>query len=131
MNETLLVLVSIVIYIILLSLCVIKSNDSNKKNIKMILVISTIVFIIGIILYANAITPHEWVKDMNTPSDYWESDPRMKEYIESNKVLIIFRYYGGILLIILSYIGNIIAIVKNNKKTPKDKAKKIDAKGIM
>lgn len=128
MNETLLTIVFIVVYIVLLSLCIMKliNSNNNKKGIKMILIISTIVFIIGIILYANEVTPHEWVKDLNKPSDYWENDLQMKEYIEANKVLINLKYYGGILLIIISYIGNIMAIVKNNKKATKDNTKIID-----
>lgn len=115
--ENILVIIFIVIYIALLGLCIIKSinsNKNNKKMINMILIISTIVFIIGIILYANEVTPHEWVKDLNTTG--LDDDPRMKEYIEANQVLINLKYYGGILLIIISYIGNIIAIVKKDKK---------------
>ena len=90
----------------------------------MILAISTIVFIIGIILYANNVTPHEWVKDLNTSG--LDDDLRMKEYIEANKGLINFKYYGGIILIIISYIGNIMAIAKSNEKATKDNTKIID-----
>lgn len=118
MNETLIIIVFILIYIALLSLCIMKLINSNsKKMIKIILAISTIVFIIGIILYASNITSHEWVKMLNT-SD-WENELDLKEYVEANKVLINVKYYGGILLIILSYIGNIITIIKNNKKLEK------------
>lgn len=126
MNETLLTIVFIVVYIVLLSLCIMKliNSNNNKKGIKMILVISTIVFIIGIILYANNVTPHEWVKDFNTSG--LEDDLRMKEYIEANKGLINLKYYGGIILIIISYIGNIMAIVKGNTKVTKDNTKIID-----
>ena len=125
MNETLLTIVFIVVYIVLLSLCIMKLiNSNNKKGIKMILAISTIVFIIGIILYANNVTPHEWVKDLNTSG--LEDDLRMKEYIEANKGLINFKYYGGIILIIISYIGNIMAIAKSNEKATKDNTKIID-----
>ena len=125
MNETLLTIVFIVVYIVLLSLCIMKLiNSNNKKGIKMILAISTIVFIIGIILYANNVTPHEWVKDLNTSG--LDDDLRMKEYIEANKGLINLKYYGGIILIIISYIGNIMAIVKSNEKTTKDNTKTID-----
>ena len=125
MNETLLTIVLIVVYIVLLSLCIMKLiNSNNKKGIKMILAISTIVFIIGIILYANNVTPHEWVKDLNTSG--LDDDLRMKEYIEANKGLINLKYYGGIILIIISYIGNIMAIVKSNEKTTKDNTKTID-----
>ena len=126
MNETLLTLVFIVVYIVLLSLCIMKliNSNNNKKGIKMILAISTIVFIIGIILYANNVTPHEWVKDLNKSG--LEDDLRMKEYIEANKGLINLKYYGGIILIIISYIGNIMAIVKSNEKATKDNTKIID-----
>ena len=127
MNETLLTIVFIIVYIVLLSLCIMKlinSNNNNKKGIKMILVISTIVFIIGIILYANNVTPHEWVKELNTSG--LEDDLRMKEYIEANKGLINLKYYGGIILIIISYIGNIMAIGKGNTKVTKDNTKIID-----
>ena len=125
MNETLLIIVFIVVYIVLLSLCIMKLiNSDNKKGIKMILAISTIVFIIGIILYANNVTPHEWVKDLNTSG--LEDDLRMKEYIEANKGLINLKYYGGIILIIISYIGNIMAIAKSNEKATKDNTKIID-----
>ena len=125
MNETLLTLVFIVVYIVLLSLCIMKLiNSDNKKGIKMILAISTIVFIIGIILYGNNVTPHEWVKDLNTSE--LDDDLRMKEYIEANKGLINLKYYGGIILIIISYIGNIMAIVKGNPKVTKDNTKIID-----
>ena len=125
MNETLLTIVFIVVYIVLLSLCIMKLiNSNNKKGIKMILAISTIVFIIGIILYANNVTPHEWVKDLNTSG--LEDDLRMKEYIEANKGLINLKYYGGIILIIISYIGNTMAIVKGNPKVTKDNTKIID-----
>lgn len=116
MNETILVIVFIVIYFVLLSLCIMKlinSKNNDKKLTKIILIISTIVFVIGIILYATGITPHEWVKMLNTSN--WENDPEMEEYIEANKVLINLKYYVGIILIITSYIGNIIAMVKNNK----------------
>ena len=125
MNETLLTIVFIVVYIVLLSLCIMKLiNSNNKKGIKMILAISTIVFIIGIILYANNVTPHEWVKDLNTSG--LDDDLRMKEYIEANKGLINLKYYGGIILIIISYIGNIMAIAKSNEKATKDNTKIID-----
>ena len=125
MNETLLTIVFIVVYIALLSLCIMKLiNSNNKKGIKMILAISTIVFIIGIILYANNVTPHEWVKDLNTSG--LDDDLRMKEYIEANKGLINLKYYGGIILIIISYIGNIMAIAKSNEKATKDNTKIID-----
>ena len=127
MNETLLTIVFIIVYIVLLSLCIMKlinSNNNNKKGIKKKLVISTIVFIIGIILYANNVTPHEWVKELNTSG--LEDDLRMKEYIEANKGLINLKYYGGIILIIISYIGNIMAIVKGNTKVTKDNTKIID-----
>ena len=127
MNETLLTIVFIVIYIALLGFCIIKlmdSNKNNKKRIKMILTISTIVFIIGIILYGNNVTPHEWVKDLNTSG--LDDDLRMKEYIEANKGLINLKYYGGIILIIISYIGNIMAIAKSNEKDTKDNTKIID-----
>ena len=126
--DEILILVFIVIYIILLTLSIIKSIDSiknnNKKRIKMILAISTIVFIIGIILYGNNVTPHEWVKDLNTSG--LDDDIRMKEYIEDNKLLINLKYYGGIILIIISYIGNIMAIAKSNEKDTKDNTKIID-----
>lgn len=125
MNETLLTIVFIVVYIALLSLCIMKLiNSNNKKGIKMILAISTIVFIIGIILYANNVTPHEWVKDLNTSG--LDDDLRMKEYIEANKGLINLKYYGGIILIIISYIGNIMAIAKSQEKATKDNTKIID-----
>ena len=125
MNETLLTIVFIVVYIVLLSLCIMKLiNSNNKKGIKMILAISTIIFIIGIILYANNVTPHEWVKDLNTSG--LDDDLRMKEYIEANKGLINLKYYGGIILIIISYIGNIMAIAKSNEKATKDNTKIID-----
>ena len=126
MNETLLTIVFIIVYIVLLSLCIMKliNSNNNKKGIKKILVISTIVFIIGIILYANNVTPHEWVKELNTSG--LEDDLRMKEYIEANKGLINLKYYGGIILIIISYIGNIMAIVKGNTKVTKDNTKIID-----
>lgn len=126
MNETLLTIVFIVIYIALLGFCIMKliNSNNNKKGIKMILAISTIIFIIGIILYGNNVTPHEWVKDLNTSG--LEDDLRMKEYIEANKGLINLKYYGGIILIIISYIGNIMAIVKSNKKATKDNTKIID-----
>ena len=125
MNETLLTIVFIVVYIVLLSLCIMKLiNSNNKKRIKMILAISTIVFIIGIILYGNNVTPHEWVKDLNTSG--LDDDLRMKEYIEANKGLINLKYYGGIILIIISYIGNIMAIAKSNEKATKDNTKIID-----
>ena len=125
MNETLLTIVFIVVYIVLLSLCIMKLiNSNNKKGIKMILAISTIVFIIGIILYGNNVTPHEWVKDLNTSG--LDDDLRMKEYIEANKGLINLKYYGGIILIIISYIGNIMAIAKSNEKDTKDNTKIID-----
>lgn len=125
MNETLLTIVFIVVYIVLLSICIMKLiNSDNKKGIKMILAISTIVFIIGIILYANNVTPHEWVKDLNTSG--LDDDLRMKEYIEANKGLINLKYYGGIILIIISYIGNIMAIAKSNEKATKDNTKIID-----
>ena len=84
----------------------------------------SIVFIIGIILYGNNVTPHEWVKDLNTSG--LEDDLRMKEYIEANKGLINLKYYGGIILIIISYIGNTMAIVKGNPKVTKDNTKIID-----
>lgn len=127
MNETLLTIVFIVIYIALLGFCIIKlmdSNKNNKKRIKMILAISTIIFIIGIILYGNNVTPHEWAKDLNTSG--LEDDLRMKEYIEANKGLINLKYYGGIILIIISYISNIMAIIKGNTKVTKDNTKIID-----
>lgn len=125
MNETLLTIVFIVVYIVLLSLCIMKLiNSNNKKGIKMILAISTIVFIIGIILYANNVTPHEWVKDLNTSG--LDDDLQMKEYIEANKGLINLKYYGGIILIIISYICNIMAIAKSNEKATKDNTKIID-----
>ncbi len=125
MIETLLTIAFIVVYIVLLSLCIMKLiNSNNKKGIKMILAISTIVFIIGIILYANNITPHEWVKDLNT--SVLDHDLQLKEYIEENKGLINLKYYGGIILIIISYIGNIMAIVKSNEKATKDNTKIID-----
>lgn len=125
MIETLLTIAFIVVYIVLLSLCIMKLiNSNNKKGIKMILAISTIVFIIGIILYANNITPHEWVKDLNT--SVLDHDLQLKEYIEANKGLINLKYYGGIILIIISYIGNIMAIVKSNEKATKDNTKIID-----
>jgi predicted permease len=126
MNETLLTIVFIVVYIALLSLCIMKliNSNNNKKEIKMILAISTIVFIIGIILYANNVTPHEWVKYLNTSG--LDDDLQLKEYIEANKGLTNLKYYGGIILIIISYIGNIMAIVKSNEKATKDNTKIID-----
>ena len=70
----------------LLDLCIraLINNKSNKKQNTIIVVISTIIFIIGIILYINEITPHEWVKMFN---NLWEKDTELKEYIEANKKL--------------------------------------------